>query len=76
MEAHADFWDKNAKRYDRFMRKDAVAYRQMYEMIRPVVKSKTACHRYGVDRKARRQYGKAYRSDGCFCGNDCRSQAG
>lgn len=41
MEAHADFWDKNAKRYDRFMRKDAAAYRQMYELIRPVVKSKT-----------------------------------
>ena len=41
MEAYTDFWDKNAKRYDRFMRKDAVAYRQMYEMIRPVVKSKT-----------------------------------
>ena len=41
MEAHADFWNKNAKRYDRFMRKDAAAYRQMYEQIRPVVKSKT-----------------------------------
>ena len=41
MEAHADFWDKNAKRYDRFMRKDAAAYRQMYELIWPVVKSKT-----------------------------------
>ena len=41
MEAHADFWDKNAKRYDRFMRKDAAAYRQMYELIQPVVKSKT-----------------------------------
>ena len=41
MEAYTDFWDKNAKRYDRFMRKDAVAYRQMYEMIRPVVESKT-----------------------------------
>ena len=35
MEAHADFWNKNAKRYDRFMRKDAA------ELIRPVVKSKT-----------------------------------
>ena len=23
MEAHADFWNKNAKRYDRFMRQDA-----------------------------------------------------
>ena len=41
LEAHADFWNKNAKRYDRFMRKDAAAYRQMYELIRPVVKSKT-----------------------------------
>ena len=41
MEAHADFWNKNAKRYDRFMRKDAAVYRQMYELIRPVVKSKT-----------------------------------
>ena len=41
MEAHADFWDKNAQQYDRFMRKDAAAYRQMYELIRPVVKSKT-----------------------------------
>ena len=47
LEAHADFWNKNAKRYDRFMRKDAAAYRQMYELIRPVVKSKTvlaACY--------------------------------
>jgi len=41
MEAHADFWNKNAKRYDRFMRKDAAAYRQMYELIRSAVKSKT-----------------------------------
>ena len=41
MEAHADFWNKNAKRYDRFMRKDAAAYRQMYELIRPVVRHKT-----------------------------------
>ena len=41
MEAHADFWNKNAKRYDRFMRKDAAVYRQMYELIRSAVKSKT-----------------------------------
>ena len=41
MEAHADFWDKHAKQYDRFMRKDAAAYSKMYELIRPVVKSKT-----------------------------------
>ena len=35
------FWDKNAGRYDRFMRKDRVAYEKMYELIRPVVKAKT-----------------------------------
>ena len=36
-----DFWDKNAGRYDRFMRKDRSAYEKMYELIRPVVKAKT-----------------------------------
>ena len=36
-----DFWDKNAGRYDRFMRKDRAAYDEMYELIRPVVKAKT-----------------------------------
>ena len=41
MEAHADFWDKNAKRYDRFMRKDAAAYEQMYAMMQPAVRHKT-----------------------------------
>ena len=30
-----NFWDKNAGRYDRFMRKDAAAYEQMYELLRP-----------------------------------------
>ena len=35
------FWDKNAGRYDRFMRKDRVAYEMMYEMIQPVVRHKT-----------------------------------
>lgn len=35
------FWDKNAGRYDRFMRKDRAAYEKMYELIRPVVKAKT-----------------------------------
>ena len=30
MEAQADFWDKHAKQYDRFMRKDAAAYSKMY----------------------------------------------
>ena len=36
-----NFWDKNAGRYDRFMRKDAAAYRQMYELLRPTVRHKT-----------------------------------
>ena len=36
-----DFWDKNAGRYDRFMRKDRAAYDEVYALIRPVVKAKT-----------------------------------
>ena len=36
-----NFWDKNAGRYDRFMRKDAAAYEQMYELLRLVVRQKT-----------------------------------
>ena len=35
------FWDKNAGRYNRFMRKDAVTYAQLYELLRPVVRGKT-----------------------------------
>lgn len=34
------FWDRTAKIYDRFMRKDNEAYRQMYELIAPVVRHK------------------------------------
>ncbi len=34
------FWDRTAKLYDRFMRKDAKAYEQMYALISPVVKNK------------------------------------
>ena len=41
MQEHKDFWDKNAGRYDRFMRKDRAAYEEMYALIRPVVKTKT-----------------------------------
>ena len=41
MQGHKNFWDKNAGRYDRFMRKDQAAYDEMYELIRPVVKAKT-----------------------------------
>ena len=41
MKERKTFWDKNAGRYDRFMRKDRVAYEEMYKLIRPVVKAKT-----------------------------------
>ena len=41
MQGHKNFWDKNAGRYDRFMRKDRAAYDEMHELIRPVVKAKT-----------------------------------
>ncbi len=36
-----NFWDRNAKIYNRFMRKDSAAYGQMYELIRPTVRNKT-----------------------------------
>ena len=41
MRKHKNFWDKNAGRYDRFMRKDRAAYDEMYELIQPVVRHKT-----------------------------------
>ena len=41
MRKHKNFWDKNAGRYDRFMRRDWAAYEEMYKLIRPVVKAKT-----------------------------------
>ena len=41
MQEHKNFWDKNAGRYDRFMRKDRAAYEEMYALIWPVVKAKT-----------------------------------
>ena len=41
MQEHKNFWDKNAGRYDRFMRKDLAAYDEMYELIRPIVRHKT-----------------------------------
>ena len=41
MREHKNFWDRNAGRYDRFMRKDWAAYDEMYELIRPIVRHKT-----------------------------------
>ena len=36
-----NFWDRNAKIYDRFMRSDAAAYDEMYARIRPTVRGKS-----------------------------------
>ena len=41
MREHKNFWDRNARIYNRFMRKDRAAYDEMYELIRPVVRHKT-----------------------------------
>ena len=41
MRDHENFWDRNAGRYDRFMRKDRATYDEVYALIRPVVKAKT-----------------------------------
>ena len=41
MQEHKSFWDRNAGRYDRFMRKDRAAYEKIYELIRPIVRHKT-----------------------------------
>ena len=41
MQEHKNFWDRNAGRYDRFMRKDRAAYEEIYELIRPIVRHKT-----------------------------------
>ena len=41
MKEQKNFWDRNAGRYNRFMRKDRAAYEKIYALIRPVVKAKT-----------------------------------
>ena len=41
MRKSQNFWDKNAGRYDRFMRKDAAAYERLYRLLRPAVRQKT-----------------------------------
>ena len=41
MKERKSFWDTNAKRYDRFMRKDAAVYEEMYELLRPAVRHRT-----------------------------------
>ena len=41
MKEKKNFWDRNARIYNRFMRKDCAAYETMYALICPVVKAKT-----------------------------------
>ena len=41
MRERENFWDRNAKIYNRFMRREAAAYERMYELLRPVVRRKT-----------------------------------
>ena len=41
MKERKNFWGRNARIYNRFMRKDRAAYETMYALIRPVVKGKT-----------------------------------
>ena len=41
MKEKKNFWDRNARIYNRFMRKDRAAYETMYALIRPAVKAKT-----------------------------------
>ena len=41
MSERKNVWDRNAGRYDRFMRKDGAAYDEMYALIQPIVRHKT-----------------------------------
>ena len=72
MKKSENFWNRNAKRYDRFMRKDRAAYEKLYELIRPVVKQNGAGagNRYRSDRQKYRACGKPHRGDGRLRGND------
>ncbi len=79
MQEHKNFWDKNAGRYDRFMRKDRAAYEEMYALIRPVVKAKTVLELAtgtGSDCKKHRKRGGAHRGDGRLRRDDRRGKAG
>ena len=79
MQEHKNFWDKNAGRYDRFMRKDRAAYDEMYELIQPVVRHKTGLELAtgtGLIAKKHRKRGGAHRGDGRLRRNDRRSETG
>ena len=72
MQEHKNFWDKNAGRYDRFMRKDRAAYDEMYELIggrahKTVLELATGT---GLISKTHRKRGGTHRGDGRLCGDD------
>ena len=75
MHEREGFWDKNAGRYDRFMRNDRAAYEKMYELIRPVVKAKTvlevgAGQEFFTSWFEHRGCDGAHRGYGRFCTDD------
>ena len=73
MRDHKNFWDRNAGRYDRFMRKDRAAYEKIYALLRPVVKAKTVLELAtgtGLIAKKHRKRGGAHRGDGRLRGDD------
>ena len=64
MQEHKNFWDKNAGRYDRFMRKDQAAYDEMYVLIRPVVIVSNALHIVPQPEKALAEIRRVLKDDG------------
>ena len=79
MKEKKNFWDRNARIYTRFMRKDRAAYETMYALIRPVVKAKTVLELAtgtGLIAKKYRECGGTYRGDGRLCRDDRRGKTG
>ena len=79
MEKRKNFWDKNAGRYDRFMHKDAAAYEQLYELLRPVVRRKTVLELAtgtGLIRQKHRKRCCPHRGYGCIARDDRAGEAG
>ena len=78
MKKSENFWNRNAKRYDRFMRKDRAAYEKLYELIRPVVKARTVLELAagtGLIAKNIVRAASAHRGDGRLRGDDRRGEA-
>ena len=56
MKERKTFWDKNAGRYDRFMRKDRAAYDEMYELIQKLNREGITIIMVSHDTQAAAQY--------------------